>query len=158
MNKPPLSLYYPAYVVEYAIVDSTVKFIDRKTLNVAGEWLGAVPKLAICKNVKTSELELSHCSEDWESLCSVQTAATLEAIKKIAEKHYQGIGSKWVETHYKESDAVALFESEKESGKCSFCGKSHYDANIRNMIVSSDARICDNCVRTFYKELENGNS
>jgi hypothetical protein len=158
MDKPPVSLYFPAYVVEYANVDSTVKFIDRKTLNVGGEWLGPVPKLAICKNIETSEFELSHCSEDWESLCSVQRAASIEAIKEIAEKHYQGIGPKWAESHYRESDAIALFESAKEAEKCSFCGKSQYDTDIHNMIVSSDARICDNCIRTFYKELENGNS
>jgi hypothetical protein len=158
MNKPPLSLYYPAYVVEYANVDSTVKFIDRRTLNVGGEWLGAVPKLAICRNIETFEFELSHCSGDWESLCSVQTAATIEAIKEVAEKHYRGIGAKWVETHYKESDAIALFESAKEAEKCSFCGKSHYDTDIHNMIVGEKARICDSCVRAFYQELENGDS
>lgn len=158
MDKPPVSLYYPAYVVEYANVDATVKFIDRKTLNVGGEWLGAVPKLAICRNIETSEFELSHCNEDWESLCAVQTAATIEGIKGIAEKHYNGIGSKWVETNYKEADAVALFEAAREAEKCSFCGKSHYDADIQGMVVSDNARICSNCIRAFYQELENGNS
>jgi hypothetical protein len=158
MEKPPVTLFYPSYVVEYAVVDSTVTFMDKKTLNVGGEWLGEVPYLAICKNIKTSEFHLSHCSSEWEDLCSVETEDTLEKIKKVAEKHYKGISSKWIPTAYKESDANVIFEKEKEDMKCSFCGKSHYDGAFTSLIKGENASICNVCVKSFSKEFEDEDS
>ena len=32
MDKPPISLFIPSYVVEYAVVDSTVKYMNKKNL------------------------------------------------------------------------------------------------------------------------------
>ena len=158
MDKPPVTLFYPSYVVEYAVVDSTVTFMDKKTLNVGGEWLGEVPNLAICKNLVTSEFHLSHCSSKWEDLCSVETADTLEKIKKIAEKHYRGINRKWIPTTYSESDANKIFEEEKEKMKCSFCGKTHYDGVFTGLIKGENANICNVCVESFAKEFEDEDS
>lgn len=158
MDKPPVSLFYPSYVVEYAVVDSDVGFMDRKTLNVGGEWLGKVPQLAICKNTETSEFELSHCSQDWESLCAVQTAATIKEIKDIAERHYPGIRSKWRESNYTEAEALELFEEEKAKMRCSFCGKSHYDDGITGMVTGEKANICNQCVLAFAEEFADENS
>lgn len=155
MNKPPISIFIPSYVVEYAVVDSTVKFMNRKNLNVGGNWLGAVPKLAICKNLETSEYHLSHCDDEWNDLCAVQTAKTIQEIKEIAEKHYQGIGKNWVTSGYSETDAIASLNEEIETTKCSFCGRSPHDESTRSMIVSDNARICDVCIREFYHEIQN---
>ncbi len=149
MQKPPVTLFYPSYVVQYAVVDSSVTFVDRKTLNVGGEWLSEVPQLAISKNTETSEFHLSYCSSEWEGLFAVQTAATVQEIKNIAEKHYLGIGDKWVETDYTEAEALAIFKGEKERMKCSFCGKSHFDDGVTSMVTGTNANICNECVRAF---------
>ena len=158
MDKPPVTLFYPSYVVHYAVVDSTVTYMDRRTLNVGGKWLGAVSKLAICKNIKTAEFHLSHCSSEWEDLCAVEREGTLEEIQKVAEKHYKGISDKWAPTNYTESDAVKIFEEEKEKVKCSFCGKSPYDEGITGMIAGESANICNVCIVSFAEEFGDGDS
>lgn len=155
MDKPPISLFIPSYVVEYAIVDSTVKYMNKKNLWAGDEWLGAVPKLAISKDIETSEFRLSHCNEEWEDLCAVQSAMTIEEIKEIAEKHYQGINKKWIQTDYNESDAIALIEEEKEMSMCSFCGRSPWDEEMQKMIINEKARICGRCIKSFYNEIQN---
>jgi hypothetical protein len=150
MNKPPVTLFYPSYVIEFAIVDSSITFVDRKTLNVGGEWLGKVPKLAISKDIETSEYRLSHCDDDWNDLCSVQTSTSIDLIKQIAEKHYQGITKNWIPTNYKQSDAEVLFLEEADKYRCSFCKKSYYD-NAFTTIIGEDPKICDVCVKKFYE-------
>lgn len=152
MHKPPVALFYPSYVVEYAVIDSTVTFMDRKTLNVGGEWLGAVPKLAICKNTETSEFHLSHCGDDWEDLCAVESRRTLDEIKEVAEKHYKGIRSKWLATGYSGEDAANFFE--EEGIRCSFCGESHFDGNITSMVTGENANICNMCIESFSRDME----
>lgn len=153
MDKPPITLCYPSYVVEYAIVDDTVEYMNRRNLNVGGEWLGAVPKLAICKDIESKELYLAHCNDDWDILCYVESHKTIEESKENAEKHYRGIGKKWIQTNYKESDALEVFEKEKEKMRCSFCGKSHFDHEFQSLICGEKANICDVCVENFSKEL-----
>lgn len=154
MDKPPISLFIPSYVVEYAVVDSTVKYMNKKNLWAGDEWLGAVPKLAISKDIETSEFRLSHCNEEWEDLCAVQSASTIEEIKEIAEKHYQGINKKWIQTDYNESDAIALIEAEKEAVKCSFCGRSPWDEEIGRMVINEKARICELCIKSYYSLIQ----
>jgi len=155
MDKPPISLFIPSYVVEYAVVDSSVTFFDRRTLNVGGEWLGAVPQLAICKNVETSEYHLSHCNSDWEPLCAVQTAKTIEEIKEIAEWHYQGISAKWIPTNYEEDEVLKLLEEEREQWRCSFCRRSRSDEGVTGMFCSEYATICNLCVKAFAEDFGN---
>ena len=155
MDKPPIILSLPAYVVEYALVNSSVSFVDTRTLNVGGEWLGAVPKLAICRNVKTLEYHLSHCNDDWEELCSVQSGETVEDVRAIAEKHYVGINGKWNPTGYSEAEANAAIEEIKDGMRCSFCGKSAYDdAGIKRLVEGSNANICDICVKDFASSMD----
>ena len=149
-DKPPLTIFHSSYVVEFAIVDASIKFVDRKTLNVGGVWLGEVPKLAICKNIKTNEYHLSHCDTDWNDLCGVQTDNSIESIKETAEKHYQGISKKWIPTNYKQSDAEKIFLDEADKNRCSFCKKSHYD-NSFTTIIGDSPKICNVCIDKFYK-------
>ena len=157
MDKPPISLSYPMFVVEYAIVDHSVHFIDRKTLSVGGEWLGEVPALAISKDVSTGDFHLCHCDSEWKDLCAVQSASTIEEIKEQAERHYLGVGEKWTQTGYSQTDAEAIFDEMREEDKCSFCSESWWDWHLpgqdRKMIVSEHAKICSDCVMRFSKEL-----
>jgi hypothetical protein len=153
MTEPPLSLYYPTYVVEYAVVDDTVTFMDRRTLNVGGQWLGRVPKLAICKTVGEQVFWLSHCSDDWQALCSVETASGIEEIRATAERHYQGISAKWQRTAYTEELALADKLATEDSTRCSFCGASAYGSDTRSFVTSASATICNVCVEAFHASL-----
>lgn len=150
MDKPPLSLCYPSYVIEYAIIDDTIEYKHRNNLNVGGKWVSAVPKLAICKDTESGEYYLAHCNKDWELECYVECHKSIEESKENAEKHYQGINGKWVETNYNEADALQLFEEEKESMRCSFCGKSHYDEVFSSIVTGENANICNLCIESFY--------
>ena len=158
MNKPPISLCYPTYVVEYAIIDSSVEFMNRGNLNVGGEWLGSVPRLAICKDTENNNYYLAHCANNWELMCMVEEHATLEKSKANAEKHYKGISNKWVKTSYKKKEARQVFRKEREEMKCSFCGKSHYDHDFESLIFGNDAKICDKCLIGFSKQLSSNES
>lgn len=64
MTMPPPALDC-AHAIEYAIVDDTVKFQQRHTLNVGGEWLGEVPHLVICRNFDEAEFMVFHCNQEW---------------------------------------------------------------------------------------------
>ena len=157
MKKPPVTLCYLSYVIEYAVVDNTVEYMNRRNLNVGGKWLGAVPKLAICKDIKTKEYFLAHCNKDWDVLCMIETHKTLKESKDNAEKHYRGINKKWIKTNYKKSDAVSVFEKEKKEFTCSFCGKNHYEHEFDQIYCGKSANICNLCVKKFSVMLnENG--
>jgi len=153
MSKPPITLCHPSYVVEYAVVDNSVKYTDRKNLNVGGKWLGAVPKLAICKNIENEEYTLAHCDDDWDLLCFVESHKTIDESKKNAEKHYNGINEKWIKTDYMEAQALEIFSQEKEKMKCSFCGASHYDGIFTSLVTGKDANICNACIQSISKDL-----
>ena len=114
--------------------------------------MGVVPKLAISKDIETSEFRLSHCNEEWEDLCAVQSATTIEEIKEIAEKHYQGINKNWIRTNYNESDAIALIEAEKEAVEGFILQERSplWDEEIGRMVINEKARICELCIKSYY--------
>lgn len=151
---PPIVLSFPQYVVEYAVVGADVAYVDRRILNVGGEWLGAVPRLAICKVLGKQEFFLAHCSDDWDVLCLVENAATISEVKGEAEKHYPGIGRKWVETEYVETEAQKLYDEARREWLCSFCGRSHFDHDVHQLVSSESANICDTCIRELYAALD----
>ena len=149
MIKPPVTLFHPTYVVSYATVDSEVKYMDRRNLNVGGEWLGEVPNLAICKDVNRSKYFLSHCNEEWESLCSVQEAETEQEIKETAEGYYLGIRSKWINTSYSSTEAKQIFRDQENKMRCSFCDNSLYDNYYQSLVQGKKANICNVCIQEF---------
>jgi hypothetical protein len=155
---PPLSLGFPMFVIEYAVVDTSIIYHERKNLNVGGEWLGAVPKLAISLNLRTSEYHLSHCNDEWEDLCSVESRKTIQEIKALAERRYEGIGEKWIPTDYTETEAEAHFRELTSEWTCSFCNKSWYDGDMGGMIVRDHAKICYVCIKSFAGEITRDNT
>ncbi len=150
---PPLSLAYPTFVLEYAVVDVSVEYTGRQKLNVNGEWLGEVPKLAITKNYKTGKYHLSHCNEEWDELCSVQSRGSVREIKTLAAERYRGIDSKWRQTGYEMTDAIAAHEQEKIEYGCSFCGKSPYEGEMLGFVRSEKANICSECLKYYAEKL-----
>lgn len=154
MEKPPITLIYPTYVIEYAEIDDSIEYMNRRNLNVNGEWLGAVPRLAICEDIDSGDFFLAHCGENWELLCGVESHNSIEESKQNAEKHYRGVHKMWKKTGYTIEDVKKIFEKEREEMKCSFCGKSHFDGEFTKLIGGKNAKICDKCILAFSKEID----
>lgn len=92
-NKPPQVLDC-ARVIEYAIVNDSVTYEERKTFFVGGHLLGEIPKLAICQNLGESEFLLFHCDKDWNVLGAAGLQSIDQAKRKI-ERSYHGITKEW---------------------------------------------------------------
>jgi len=152
MNKPPVTIFYPSYVVEYAsTTDHSITYKNRRNATVDGKCLEDVPKLAICLNIETQKYTLAHCSTDWELLCGVESHKTIEETKQCAEHHYAGVTSQWVKTGFKQEDAIKTFDKERQETTCSFCGKNSYDQHFSSLVTGKNAKICNICVNELKK-------
>ena len=101
IDRPPETLN-GCRVLAYA---STVgsAFTGRLRLNVAGEWLGQVPRLAICTIGQSSELVVLHCNESWDvlgvqgwNIPGVDSPSSLSEVMSRVEHYYQGMGAYWI--------------------------------------------------------------
>jgi hypothetical protein len=147
MNKPPPTLDC-AQVLEFAIVDKTVTFEQRHTLNVGGEWLGEVPHLAVCRNLDETEFMVFHCDHDWQVLGVAAGYASVEEAKKSTERAYHGISKKWAATGYTREEAVKYLELHFKDQSCSFCGRMPFQFES---LAGDTVRICNHCVDSFYE-------
>ena len=102
MKGPPRVLD-GAQVLEYAILDSSVRFTGKLHLFHGGKRVGPVPCLAICRDPNLKELLLLHCDENWNVLGGEiwnapdrPPVTTVEEVKVRAENAYAGVTSKWV--------------------------------------------------------------
>jgi hypothetical protein len=101
MKRPPPVLDN-AEVLEFAVIDSSVRFTGALHLYHGDVRIGAVPCLAICRDPGADELLLFHCDENW-SVVAAQIwnnpdrpiIATVDEVKERAEKYYSGISSRW---------------------------------------------------------------
>ena len=88
-----------AYVVELA----DLPFTDVLQLNVGGEWLGRVPRLAICEWDYRPTLMLFHCDERWNSLGvqgferpgPMRPRSVIDVMGR-AERYYPGSATRWI--------------------------------------------------------------
>jgi hypothetical protein len=111
------------YVVAYAHVDQSVRFVQRNNLSVNGDWLGCVACLAICQGFDSAEYEVQHCDDSWEPLGIAGGYKTAGEAKREVELSYNGIGSKWIDTEVTKEAARALYRSDLNAISCSFCGR-----------------------------------
>jgi hypothetical protein len=102
MNRPPAVLD-GAEVLEYAIVDDSVRFTGRLHLYHGDNRIGPVPRLAICKDPDMPELLLFHCDSSWNVLGAqiwnspdVPAITSVDQVKEKAESFYKGISEKWI--------------------------------------------------------------
>ena len=100
--KPPPPLLDSAKVLEFAVVDSSVRFTGNLHLFHGGERVGPVPCLAIGRDPAVEGLLLFHCDDDWNVLAAQiwnspdrAVVATVEEVKQRAEQYYSGISAKW---------------------------------------------------------------
>jgi hypothetical protein len=111
------------YVVAYAHVDNSIQFTQTRTLSIDGQWLGAMPNLAICQEFNTREYAIQHCTEEWEPVDIAAGYASREEAMRRIEQSYRGISSKWI-------DATITFEE-----------------------AASDVRICNHCIEKFHASI-----
>ena len=102
MQSPP-AIIDGAAVLEYAVVDSSVRYTGRLHLYHGETRVGPVPCLAIGQNPDMKELLLFHCDEHWNVLgAQIWNApgrlavTSLDDVKARAESYYAGISAKWV--------------------------------------------------------------
>jgi hypothetical protein len=151
---PPAELA-GSHVIDYAIVDESVRFTGTLTMYVGDQRLGAVPVLALGEDLKTGEITLFHCNESWEIIAFQPLGkddsgreASLAAAKSRVEKYYQGISQRWVRHPSSRQEAVAS----AQAGECSFCHRSIYE--FKSVIEGpTGARICDICIGKMHATL-----
>ena len=101
MRRPPRVLD-SAKVLEFAVIDSSVRYTGSLHLFHGEERVGPVPALAICRDPNVEGLLLFHCDENWNVLGAQiwnnpekPVLTTVEQVKEKAENFYAGISSNW---------------------------------------------------------------
>ena len=149
MSYPP-PIIAGLYVLEYAHVDETVVFSQRKTLNVSGEWLGRVPNLAICQPFDSREFMVQHCSVEWEPLGIAAGYNSVIEAKNSTERSYTGISEKWNLSNYNIEKEKIKYEAELKNSSCSFCGRTILQITA---MVGDEVRICNHCIDEFHEAI-----
>lgn len=138
-------------VLHYAIVDASVRYTPNGRIFVGDVELGAVPRLAIVRNLVDEGIMLLHCDEEWASLGS-SGSGTVEAVMAHANRRYEGLEQKWRAAPYSDAEFADAFADAYRDQRCSFCGR--YDFQIDAMFVEGDrAMICGECVERLHSAL-----
>ena len=152
MTVPPPALDC-AHAIEYAIADDGVRFEQRHTLNVDGEWLGAVPRLAICQNFDETQFMVFHCDAEWNVLGVAAGYNSVTEAKSSTERSYHGLSEKWMQTGHTREAAEKYVADRFKGWECSFCGRlpPQYEH-----LVGDKVRICNHCIDEFHQEIHQG--
>ncbi len=154
-NTPP-PLISSSRVLFYAIVDSTVRFTPRNVLYVDGVELGAVPRLAVGKNLIDEDVFLLHCDAGWNSL-GTSGSGDIDNVMAEANRRYDGLATKWIKSPYGELDVAKSIVDLYVDQRCSFCGRYHIELGASSMIEGKNAAICGECIERFHAVLINSN-
>lgn len=148
-REPPSAAMGNTRVLAYAFVDDIPYRRSGEALYFGDELVEHVPCLAICAPFDgRSSLLLFHCDEDWR-VQGMSGGATVEAVKKRAERNYPGVASRWVDVDVSLEEALECYDEKSGGEKCSFCGKRPYETE--GLVSSSEAMICKACVEDFYQ-------
>jgi hypothetical protein len=142
-----------ARVIAYAIVDSSAIWTGRQTLFVGNQLLGAVPRLALCQNLKEGDTDilLFHCDSNWHVLGAIG-APTIEEAKARAERAYKGISEKWIHKDTTPEEARSWIREQDPNMICSFCDRLPMEVDC--LVEGDDAAICSDCIKHLYKNLK----
>jgi hypothetical protein len=152
--KAPSPLLGGSYVVAYAHVDDSVQFKQTYTLNVDGQWLGAVANLAICQEFDTHEYAIQHCTEEWEPVGIAAGYESREEAMRRIELSYHGIHTKWVDAAISFEEAQLLRDAALRAESCSFCDKTPLEVSKMVAVTTpGEARICNHCIDEFYASI-----
>jgi hypothetical protein len=154
-DKPPPVLGN-ARVLEYAVLGESVTYSGHSSLFVGKEneglkELGPVPRLAIAEDLKTGEVMLLHCDEEWDLLGVGGKYDSIAKVKASAERAYRGVSSCWIDGKISRDEALRFRDEMWTGQRCSFCNRTPPDFN--KMVERNNVRICDLCVAEFQKIL-----
>ena len=158
IEKPPPVLGN-ARVLEYAVLDESVTYLGHSSL-FAGNFtdglkeLGPVPCLAIAQDLKTGEIILMHCDQDWDLLGLGGRYDSIADAKARVERTYHGVSSCWIDAKITQEEALKFRDEMWAGQRCSFCDKIPPDFNM--MIERNNVRICNSCIAEFHKTLQEG--
>ncbi|MGC1107764.1 MAG: hypothetical protein WA876_14635 [Candidatus Acidiferrales bacterium] len=152
---PPIICVNDRVLLHYAVLNEAVGFNSGHRLMFVGDKeMGRVPCLAICADKGSAQFFLYFCDKDW-SMVGVASYETVAAAKQRAERIYPGSSGRWMETHFTEEDGERFLEETNSFTRCSFCGKRDDERLFSGTFEGKrTARICGNCVREFYKDLQ----
>ncbi len=143
-----------ARVLHYAIVDETVRYTPKNQIFSGGIELGAVPRLAIVRNLVDDVIMLLHCDEEWTSL-GVSGGGSAEGAMAYANRRYEGLEGKWHKAPYCEAEFAKAVADEYRDQRCSFCGRYHFQIDAL-MVAGDRAMICGECVERLHSALSGG--
>jgi hypothetical protein len=155
MTLPPPALDC-AHVIEYAIVDPSVRFEQRYTLNVDGEWLDEVPRLAICRNLDESKFMVFHCDNDWNVLGVAAGYNAIDEAKAKVELCYHGLSAKWTPTGHSIDEARRQVAAQFKGQECAFCGRPPWQCDAMVCNTADTVHICNYCVDEYYDAIHAG--
>ena len=150
-EKPP-PILGNGRLLEYAVVDESVRYSGRSLIFVGFKELGPVPFLAITKDFKTGEIALLYCDREWDVLATGGCYESLEQAKESAERTYHGISSRWIDAKVTEKEALEYRDAVWADSRCSFCDTIPPDFDM--LMARDNARICSLCIEKFHKILE----
>ena len=152
---PPIICVNDRILLEYVILDESVGFKSGHGLMFVGdEEIGRVPCLAICRDKDSPQFFLYFCERDW-SMVGMTSYDTVAAAKRRAEIIYPGSSKCWVESGFTEESRERFLEEKNSWTRCSFCGKRDDERLFSETFEGKGtARICGNCVRELYEDLQ----
>jgi ClpX C4-type zinc finger protein len=139
-----------ARVLEYAVLDESVSYSGHSSLFIDGKELGPVPCLAICQVKNEAGVLLFHCSGEWRVLGAAEHPTVAEA-KDCAESIYRGVSAHWIEVYVPEHEAETHLDEAWQEQRCGACRRRPDE--IERLITKNQVRLCDSCIREFYKIL-----
>jgi hypothetical protein len=157
IEKPP-PLLSNCHVLEYAVVDDSVKYLGDSLHVFIGDTpgavreVGAVPCLAVTRDLDNGAIRLLYCDQEWDLVATAGEYPTVEQAKSRAERVYQGISSRWTDTNVTEDAARKYRDEVWADHRCSFCDKMpiYFDTSFERNGVA----ICNFCIEELYKLLQ----
>ena len=140
-----------ARVLHYAIAGEGVRYTPKGKIFTGGVELGAVPRLAIVRNLADDEIMLLHCDEGWASL-GVSGKGTVEDVMVHANARYEGLAEQWRESPYSDAEFAKAVADAYRDERCSFCGRYHFQTD-GPMVGGDRATICRDCVNRLHAAL-----
>jgi hypothetical protein len=137
-----------ARVLHYAVLDHEVHYTPRNAIYVDGIELGAVPRMAVVRNLSDADIMLFHCDDDWTCL-GVSGHPSVEDALAYANRRYAGLAGKWREAPYSEAEFAQAVAEQHGEERCSFCGRHHFQVDVP-MVEGDRARICGDCIARLH--------
>lgn len=136
-------------VLEFAILDKSIRYSGHSNLFRNDEEVGPVPKLAICEVRNQRSVYLFHCDDNWDIL-GTEVCESADGAKLSAEQAYPGSSSLWINTGVTEQQADEYIRSIWGAQQCIFCRKTPVEVPDRQFVQKGGAWICESCIRTSY--------